>query len=130
MFSKLPQAPSTKAGAAYNSGRLQCLVSDSLPHQKGSRAARLGPKAKAGAGALAHEEKDSIMRKFLSSAAVSALLFTVLTVAAPAATAAPIECPGSQTATKVDDGWACVNKPGNESGPENPKNPNAGKDKF
>lgn len=70
------------------------------------------------------------MRKFLSSAAVSALLFAGFTVIAPAATAAPINCPGSQTAEKVDGGWQCVNKADNETGAENPKNPNAGKDKF
>lgn len=70
------------------------------------------------------------MRKLLSSIAVSGLLFTALAVTAPAATAAPITCPGGQTAEKVNGGWDCVNKPGNPTGAENPKNPNAGKGKF
>lgn len=69
------------------------------------------------------------MRKFLSSAAVSGLLFTAHAVIAPAASAAPITCPGGQTVTMVDGGWECVNKGGNEGNAENPKNPNAGKDK-
>jgi hypothetical protein len=49
--------------------------------------------------------------------------------AAPAS-AAPIECPGSQVATKTASGWDCVNKAGNPSNAENPKNPNAGKGFF
>jgi hypothetical protein len=70
------------------------------------------------------------MRKFLSSAAVTGLLFTGLVVMAPAASAAPITCPGNQEVTKVSGGWECVNKGDNTSNAENPKNPNAGKDKF
>jgi hypothetical protein len=51
--------------------------------------------------------------------------------AIPAANAAPINCPGGQTATKVSPGeWECVNRGGNTSNAEDPKNPNAGKDKF
>ncbi|WP_158677276.1 hypothetical protein [Arthrobacter sp. PGP41] len=49
---------------------------------------------------------------------------------ASAASAAPIACPGGQTVTKVDGGWQCINNGGNGSNRENPKNPNAGKDKF
>jgi hypothetical protein len=49
---------------------------------------------------------------------------------APAAQAAPINCPGGQTATKTASGWDCVNKGGNTSNAEDPKNPNADKNKF
>ncbi|HEX6237692.1 MAG TPA: hypothetical protein VFZ68_10890 [Acidimicrobiales bacterium] len=47
-----------------------------------------------------------------------------------AASAAPIDCPGGQTATKVDGGWDCVNRGGNTSNAEDPKNPNVGKGFF
>jgi hypothetical protein len=47
-----------------------------------------------------------------------------------AASADPIDCPGSQTATKTASGWDCVNAGGNTSNAENPKNPNAGKGDF
>lgn len=47
-----------------------------------------------------------------------------------AASAAPIECPGGQIATKTADGWDCVNRGGNTSNAEDPKNPNAGKGFF
>jgi hypothetical protein len=46
------------------------------------------------------------------------------------ASAAPITCPGGQTATKTASGWDCVNNGGNTSNAENPKNPNAGKGFF
>ncbi|AUZ35749.1 hypothetical protein C3B78_15720 [Arthrobacter sp. PGP41] len=61
---------------------------------------------------------------------MAGLLFTTLVVVASAASAAPIACPGGQTVTKVDGGWQCINNGGNGSNRENPKNPNAGKDKF
>ena len=51
-------------------------------------------------------------------------------VTATAASAAPISCPGGQTATKTSSGWDCVNKGGNTSNAEDPKNPNAGKGFF
>jgi hypothetical protein len=51
-------------------------------------------------------------------------------MAAPAANAAPITCPGGQTATKVAGGWDCVNNGGNTSNAEDPKNPNVGKGFF
>jgi hypothetical protein len=35
---------------------------------------------------------------------------------APSATAAPIVCPGGQTATRTSDGWACVNNGNNDTG--------------
>jgi hypothetical protein len=61
-----------------------------------------------------------------------AFLFAVgLTLmAAPSASAAPITCPGGQTATKVAGGWDCVNNGGNTSNAEDPKNPNVGKGFF
>jgi hypothetical protein len=46
------------------------------------------------------------------------------------ASAAPITCPGGQTATKTASGWDCVNNGGNTSNAENPKNPNKGKGDF
>jgi hypothetical protein len=46
------------------------------------------------------------------------------------ASAAPIDCPGGQTAVKTASGWDCVNNGGNTSNAEDPKNPNAGKGKF
>lgn len=46
------------------------------------------------------------------------------------ANAAPITCPAGQTATKVADGWDCVNNGGNPSNAEDPKNPNASKGDF
>lgn len=46
------------------------------------------------------------------------------------ASAAPINCPGGQVATKTAGGWDCVNKGGNTSNAEDPKNPNAGKGTF
>lgn len=46
------------------------------------------------------------------------------------ASAAPIDCPGGQTATKTDGGWDCVNRGGNTSNAEDPKNPNKGKGDF
>jgi hypothetical protein len=46
------------------------------------------------------------------------------------ASAAPIDCPGGQTATKTASGWDCVNNGGNTSNAEDPKNPNAGKGDF
>ena len=54
----------------------------------------------------------------------------VLGVAAAPATAAPIDCPSGQTATKTASGWDCVNKGGNTSNAEDPKNPNKGKGDF
>lgn len=68
------------------------------------------------------------MKKILAASAVLAMSGIGL-VSAPA-NAAPIDCPGGQTATKVAGGWDCVNKGGNASNAENPKNPNAGKGDF
>jgi hypothetical protein len=46
------------------------------------------------------------------------------------ASAAPIDCPSGQTATKTADGWDCQNRGGNTSNAEDPKNPNASKGDF
>ncbi|MFC5139797.1 hypothetical protein ACFPK1_16270 [Actinomycetospora rhizophila] len=46
------------------------------------------------------------------------------------ASAAPIDCPGGQTAQRVGGNWDCVNGGGNTSNAENPKSPNAGKGDF
>jgi len=48
------------------------------------------------------------------------------------ASADPITCPPGQVATlnPSDGGWVCVNAGGNTNLSEDPKNPNAGKDKF
>lgn len=69
-----------------------------------------------------------MMRKIASSLAV--LGFAAALGIAPSAHAAPIDCPGGQTATKTSSGWDCVNNGGNTSNAEDPKNPNAGKGKF
>jgi hypothetical protein len=66
------------------------------------------------------------MRKLIVSVAVTAAM---LLPAVPS-WAAPIDCPGGQTATKVAGGWDCVNKGGNTSNAEDPKNPNKGKGDF
>jgi len=71
------------------------------------------------------------MRKRVLFFFVSLLaLLTFGLVNAGVATAAPITCPGGQTATKTSSGWDCVNKGGNTSNAENPKNPNADKGFF
>ncbi|HEX6682018.1 MAG TPA: hypothetical protein VF062_04455 [Candidatus Limnocylindrales bacterium] len=60
-------------------------------------------------------------------------IFAVLAfglVNATAASAAPITCPGSQSAEKTPGGWDCVNKGGNSSNAEDPKNPNVKKGFF
>jgi hypothetical protein len=71
------------------------------------------------------------MRNRIVALGASVLAFLAVGLAsATTASAAPITCPGGQTVTKTADGWDCVNKGGNDSNAENPKNPNAGKDKF
>ena len=68
------------------------------------------------------------MIKRITMFVATALL--ALSLAAPAAFAAPITCPGSQEAEKTSEGWVCVNPAENETGAEKPKNPNATKFKF
>lgn len=71
------------------------------------------------------------MRKrilFLVLALLAALAASL--VNAGTASAAPIDCPNGQVATKTASGWDCVNNGGNPSNAEDPKNPNAGKGFF
>ncbi|MCK6212700.1 hypothetical protein KZX45_19355 [Georgenia sp. EYE_87] len=71
------------------------------------------------------------MRNRIMALGASVLAFLAVGLAsATTASAAPITCPGGQTVTKTADGWDCINNGGNDSNAENPKNPNAGKDKF
>lgn len=69
-----------------------------------------------------------VIRRLLAALGVSGLL--MLGAAMPAS-AAPITCPGGQTATQTSPGtWDCVNNGGNTSNAEDPKNPNVGKGFF
>ena len=70
------------------------------------------------------------MRRTLMGLVALPLALGVSIIGAETASAAPIDCPGGQTATKTASGWDCVNKGGNTSNAEDPKNPNAGKGKF
>lgn len=70
------------------------------------------------------------MRLRLAMASVGMGLVLAVLVPATTASAAPITCPGGQTATKTASGWDCVNNGGHTSNAENPKNPNAGKGFF
>jgi hypothetical protein len=67
------------------------------------------------------------MRKTIAVIGITSLLSIGM---AGMAQAAPIDCPGSQTATKTSSGWDCVNKAGNGTNAENPKNPNVRKGFF
>jgi hypothetical protein len=69
------------------------------------------------------------MRKIIIGLAT---LGALLAFGATPAHADPITCPPGQAATlnPSDGGWVCVNKGGNTDNSEDPKNPNAGKDKF
>lgn len=69
------------------------------------------------------------MRRLRKAVVAAAVAGAVLLPAAPAF-APPINCPGSQTATKTAGGWDCVNNGGNTSNAEDPKNPNKGKGDF
>lgn len=70
------------------------------------------------------------MIRRITAAILSATALTFVGVGAGEASAAPIECPGGQVATKTADGWDCVNNGGNTSNAEDPKNPNVGKGFF
>ena len=61
---------------------------------------------------------------------ITALMLALTMAFSAVAQAAPINCPGSQVATKTATGWDCVNAGGNTSNAEDPKNPNAGKGDF
>jgi len=70
------------------------------------------------------------LRRTLMGLVALPLALGVSIIGPETANAAPIDCPGGQTATKTASGWDCVNKGGNTSNAEDPKNPNAGKGKF
>lgn len=70
------------------------------------------------------------MRKVRKIIALLGAIGVLGAISAVPANAAPIDCPGGQTATKTASGWDCVNKGGNTSNAENPKNPNVGKGFF
>jgi hypothetical protein len=71
------------------------------------------------------------MRKRIIGIALALMAFLVVVVVnATPASAAPITCPGGQTATKTASGWDCVNNGGNTSNAEDPKNPNVRKGFF
>lgn len=71
------------------------------------------------------------MRKRIAAFVVGILaVLTFGVVSTSTASAAPIDCPNGQTATKVAGGWDCVNRGGNTSNAEDPKNPNVGKGFF
>lgn len=72
------------------------------------------------------------MRKRILSIVLAFLAFlaAALVNASSTASAAPINCPGGQVATKTASGWDCVNNWGNTSNAEDPKNPNATKGTF
>jgi hypothetical protein len=71
-----------------------------------------------------------MLRRITMFVAALMTFLAIGVVNAAAASAAPITCPGGQTATKTADGWDCVNRGGNPSNAEDPKNPNAGKGFF
>lgn len=70
------------------------------------------------------------MRRTITGLVTAAFALSLTILSAPAANAAPIDCPDGQTATKTSSGWDCVNKAGNDNQSEDPKNPNAGKGFF
>ncbi len=70
------------------------------------------------------------MRKRITLLIAALMLALTMSFGSMAAFAAPIDCPGGQVATKTASGWDCVNKGGNTSNAEDPKNPNKGKGDF
>jgi hypothetical protein len=70
------------------------------------------------------------MHRVRKALTVVAITGAAVVVPATASSAAPIDCPGGQTATKTASGWDCVNRGGNTSNAEDPKNPNVGKGFF
>ena len=63
------------------------------------------------------------MKRIIMMLALTALLVVALSMSALSAFAAPITCPGGQTAVN-DGGWHCENNAGNTSGAAKTKNPN------
>lgn len=80
---------------------------------------------------LAHRWGEGTMKRKVAALIIAGgTTLGVVAISAGPASAAPITCPGPQVAVKTSSGWDCQNRPGNLSGAEDPKNPNAGKDKF
>jgi hypothetical protein len=61
------------------------------------------------------------MKHKIAAIFAAALAGIVLAATTLSGSAAPITCPGGQSATKTADGWDCVNNGGNETGAERPK---------
>lgn len=72
------------------------------------------------------------MRRLIALTIASAAFLAALAagLSGGVSSSAPIDCPNGQVATKVDGGWDCVNRGGNTSNAEDPKNPNADKGDF
>jgi phosphate-selective porin len=72
------------------------------------------------------------MRKRISVLIAALMLALTMSFGSAAAFAAPIECKGNKVIVKTAEGWQCVSpQSGNEApGTEDPKNPNADRDKF
>jgi hypothetical protein len=71
-----------------------------------------------------------MLRRILALATALIAAFAMSVIGSGSVSAAPIDCPNGQTATKTASGWDCVNKGGNTSNAEDPKNPNKGKGDF
>jgi hypothetical protein len=97
--------------------------------QLGSLRLRQSERRRCGGDGCQTKEADMI-KKFLGIVAALMAALTLGVLSASTASAAPIDCPGGQTATKTASGWDCVNNAGNTSNAEDPKNPNAGKGDF
>jgi hypothetical protein len=59
---------------------------------------------------------NRIRRIALTVAVVGGMTGGSLALLAPSAGAAPITCPGGQSATKTSSGWVCQNNGGNPTG--------------
>lgn len=77
---------------------------------------------------MAQHAARSYTGRVLAGLTAAALLGGI--AAATAASADPITCPGGQVSTKTATGWDCVNNGGNTSNAEDPKSPQADKDRF
>jgi len=70
------------------------------------------------------------MKRTVKASLVASATLGLLLSGTGIASAAPIDCPGGQVATKVAGGWDCMNRGGNTSNADDPKNPDAGKGFF
>lgn len=70
------------------------------------------------------------MRRTITGLVATLFAIGLTVLSAPAANAAPIDCPAGQTVTKTSGGWDCVNKADKPNQSEDPKNPNVGKGFF